>query len=251
MVSPNILKPEHAYTRYPINTQHFTLIAFLAPVIHSDTLSIYIEGDGLAWLTRTQASPNPTPTNPVALKLALLNKQGNVAYLARPCQYTNAAEAYNCNPHYWTDGRFAPEVITSMDQAIEALKQKTQARTIRLIGFSGGGSVAALVAARRNDVSYLVTLAGNLDHTAWTQHHGVSPLSDSINPVNIAADLRNTRQIHFSGSLDKVIPHSTTAHYRSVFTHSDSARFIVIPNTRHNCCWSAVWPELQHYIDTP
>ena len=32
---------------------------------------IYIEGDGLAWLDRTTVSANPTPQQPVALRLAL------------------------------------------------------------------------------------------------------------------------------------------------------------------------------------
>ena len=32
--------------------------------------NIYIEGDGLAWLSKRQKSLNPTPMNPVALHLA-------------------------------------------------------------------------------------------------------------------------------------------------------------------------------------
>ncbi len=36
------------------------------------TANVYIEGDGLAWITRRRLSSNSTPTNPVALKLATL-----------------------------------------------------------------------------------------------------------------------------------------------------------------------------------
>jgi hypothetical protein len=35
-----------------------------------NSLRVYIEGDGFAWKSRTQPSGNPTPHNPVALKLA-------------------------------------------------------------------------------------------------------------------------------------------------------------------------------------
>jgi hypothetical protein len=44
--------------------------------------------------------------------------------------------------------------------------------------------VASLVAARRHDVVRLVTVAGNLDHLAWTTLHGVSPLTGSLNPAD-------------------------------------------------------------------
>ncbi|MGA1373146.1 MAG: alpha/beta hydrolase, partial [Pseudomonadales bacterium] len=40
-------------------------------------LTIYIEGDGFAWATASQPSTDPTPINPVALRLALAHHAGN------------------------------------------------------------------------------------------------------------------------------------------------------------------------------
>ena len=33
-------------------------------------------------------SDNPTPVNPMLLKLATMDKRPNIVYIARPCQYT-------------------------------------------------------------------------------------------------------------------------------------------------------------------
>ncbi|MBY0406928.1 MAG: hypothetical protein K2Q01_04500, partial [Rickettsiales bacterium] len=60
---------------------------------------VYIEGDGNAWLTRSQPSPDPTPFVPVALQLALRDPSANVAYIARPCQYITGPA---CDIPVWT-----------------------------------------------------------------------------------------------------------------------------------------------------
>ena len=52
-----------------------------------EDVTIYIEGDGFAWVSRRQPSTNPTPVNPLALRLAATDPSPAVAYLARPCQY--------------------------------------------------------------------------------------------------------------------------------------------------------------------
>ncbi|GAB2181920.1 hypothetical protein DLREEDagrD3_21430 [Denitratisoma sp. agr-D3] len=48
------------------------------------------------------------------------------------------------------------------------------ARRLTLVGYSGGA--AALLAARCSDVVRLVTIAGNLDHRAWTRYHHITTL---------------------------------------------------------------------------
>jgi hypothetical protein len=81
-------------------------------------------------------------------------------------------------------------VISASNQAVDALKQRYGAQEIVLVGYSGGGAVAALVAARRTDVVRLVTVAGNLDHLAWTHLHSVPPpdrLSQSSRRLGRAA----------------------------------------------------------------
>jgi hypothetical protein len=58
--------------------------------------TIYVEGDGLAWLGRRTPSLDPTPVNPVALHLASRDKGPNVIYLSRPCHYTKLATPGAC-----------------------------------------------------------------------------------------------------------------------------------------------------------
>ncbi|WP_414683398.1 lipase family protein, partial [Methylophaga sp. UBA5088] len=145
----------------------------------SKRLTIYIEGDGLAWLNRRKISSDPTPVDPLVLKLAVHDKQA--VYLARPCQYVKSDR---CDKKLWTSARFSTEVVESMNQAVTELKNQFQASSLRLIGYSGGGAIATLLAAERNDVDQLVTVTGNLDTTAWTEMQHISALTDSLNPAD-------------------------------------------------------------------
>ncbi len=154
----------------------FSLMAYLPRTINpSPTLTVYIEGDGLAWIGGSRPSDDPTPANPLALRLALAQPAGNAAYLARPCQYAGRRDSA-CTDSYWTDRRFSREVVESTSIAIDALMLRFGADRLTLVGYSGGGAIAALVAAQRPDVVLLITVAGNLDHDNWTKHHNVLPL---------------------------------------------------------------------------
>ena len=208
----------------------------------ADHLTIYIEGDGLAWISSDQASSDPTPRRPLALQLALAQPQGNAAYLGRPCQYIDA-QASACAKQYWTQARFAPEVIQPSHLAIDQLKQRFGARHISLVGYSGGASVALLVAAGRQDISDVITVAGNLDHQAWTSYHHITPLSASLNPAHQIAALAKIRQVHFSGEKDRVIPPVLTNNFAHLFPQNSHVRVITVPDFDHQCCWAQNWPQ--------
>lgn len=130
----------------------------------------------------------------------------NVVYIARPCQFTRNDPA--CRSTYWTDRRFSEDVIASMNHAVDVLRAPA-AGPVHLVGFSGGGAVAALVAARRGDVASLRTVAGNLDHRALNAHHRVSPMPASLNAVDVAPRLAAVPQAHFVGTKDDVVPPSS------------------------------------------
>jgi dienelactone hydrolase len=223
----------------------FDLAAFV-PVTHQagDVLTIYIEGDGLAWLSSTDVSPDPTPIRPTGLRMALSHAQGNAAYLARPCQYVAAAEARNCTSTWWTDRRFAAEVVDASNQAISQLKQRFGARRLVLVGYSGGGAIAALVAARRQDVVRLVTVAGNLDHVLWTKVHFASPLSGSLNPADAWASLVKVHQIHFAGGKDSNVPHAIAEAFIARFPENGRPELRVIEEFDHACCWAENWGRI-------
>lgn len=225
-----------------IQTHGFDLTVF-SKFTHAAAPAIaYIEGDGLAWRSRRAPSGDPTPTNPVALRLAQADDAPNVIYLARPCQYTRGPA---CDKAYWTGKRFAPEVIAAMNSALDNILGRNNARGVRLVGFSGGGTLAALLAARRDDIIDLRTVAGNLDIEAHSRLHGLSPLHGSLNPAHDAARLRVIPQHHFTGADDKIVPLAIYQSYARALGDAPCLRHSVIAGASHEKGWDEKWARLQ------
>lgn len=227
-----------------IHTDSFKLRAYLPQVPKkTEVLNVYIEGDGLAWINSSTPSFDPTPANPLALKLALLDADAS-AYLARPCQFTGAEQQLGCSKKYWTTHRFSPEVIAASNEGVSQLKLRFFANKVRLIGYSGGGAVAALIAARRHDVAQLITVAGNLDHATWTKQHRISSLSGSLNPADEWNSLQEIPQHHYVGGKDSVIDESIAQGYVARYPVNKKPSINVIPTFDHHCCWESVWPSI-------
>jgi pimeloyl-ACP methyl ester carboxylesterase len=224
----------------------FDLASFSSPPSSSvqETLTVYIEGDGLAFLDRVTASADPTPTDPLALRLAIAGPQRPSAYLARPCQYALPDHGRNCGPALWTSRRYAPEVIDSLDRAVEVLKGSAGARRLVLVGYSGGGAVAALLAARRSDVAGLVTVAANLDVGYWVKRDGLEPLTGSLDPVAFATRLATVPQVHFVGGRDQVVGADVVRSYIARLPAPHRAALVEIADYDHRCCWADTWREL-------
>lgn len=236
------LTAEKNWQKLTIDTTLFPIQSYVSPIQTGDLLTLYIEGDGLAWISKTKVSSNPTPLNPMALKLALKDT-GKVAYLARPCQYL---QNELCLKKYWTSDRFSPDVISSMNQAVSYLKNKEGAKKLVLVGYSGGGAIAALIAARRNDVVKLITVAGNLHHGLWTQLKGVSPLTGSLDAVDYWRELTDIPQLHLVGEKDAVVPLAVALSYQAVFPDQHKPVIQLVPTYEHQCCWVDTWPKLIH-----
>lgn len=238
------LAAAHGWTAEVIAAGTFDLVAYAPTDFKKErSLTIYIEGDGFAWISPSRPSSDPTPLTPLALQLALAQPPGNAVYLARPCQYVDAKHS-GCSQRYWTEARFAPEVAQSTVRAIDQLKQRFGAKQLTLVGYSGGGAVAALVAARRDDVTGLITVAGNLDHRAWTVQHRIDSLSDSLNPADETNRLTNIKQWHFVGGRDSNVSPGLTQSYADLYAAHQRPRVIVEPNFDHQCCWVKAWPRL-------
>lgn len=221
----------------------FTLLAQLRVQAPGQPLRIYIEGDGFAWITRTRPSPDPTPRRPVALWLAARDPGPNVAWLARPCQYIMLARPGTaCDRSYWTHARMAPEVVEAVDAAVTALRQRTGATMVELIGYSGGGGVAAVLTARRTDVMTLRTVAGNLDSGAFVRHHRVSPMTGSVDAIGEAGRTRSVPQIHFVGEDDRIVPPFLADAF--VRRAGPAAVKVVVPGLDHSHGWDTMWPAL-------
>lgn len=209
----------------------------------SDVLTVYIEGDGFAYATRGRRAMDPTPSDPLALRLALQHPGGGaVAWLARPCQY--GARARNCRSDYWSIARYAPEVIDSTSAALDRLKTDASASRLILVGYSGGGALAALLAERRRDVSALVTVAANLDLATWVKANGLTPLTGSIDPATEAAKLSRIPQLHFVGADDRVIDVRIAYSFVARMAADAPVAVTVVQGQDHSCCWATYWPAL-------
>lgn len=240
----NDLAAKHGWRAETINTGFFRLRAYYSPQKNADAvLTVYIEGDGFAWLTPSQPSQNPTPIDPVALRMAQAQPDGNVAYLGRPCQYMEEQEP-NCTQRFWTTHRFAPQVITATNHAIDILKQEFSATRIVLVGYSGGATVAALAAENRHDIAGFISVAGNLDPHAWTDYHHLQPLEGSLNPSDWLLALSPLQQMYFAGEKDSVIPPSLIENFALRFPTANRPKVIIMPDYNHHCCWAENWQKL-------
>lgn len=214
-------------------------------------LTVYIEGDGAAWINRSQISPDPTPSNPVALKLAVIDAKINsgrqVLYLARPCQFVSFSENPSCNSFYWSSGRYSEAVISSMNMVISLAAKEIGAHNIDLVGYSGGAAAALLIAARRHDVSSIRTVAGNIDPEGLNKIQGVLALSGSLNPRAHIKALSKIPQIYWIGNNDPLITSSFT---RAMLKQISSTCIVMaeLPGVGHAAGWDTVWPRL---LSTP
>jgi predicted esterase len=229
-----------------IRTSHYDLKAFGRVQAQGEPLVVFIEGDGLAWRNRRVPSEDPSPTDPIALRLATIDKSPNVLYLARPCQYVSDTR---CNVTHWTSHRYEDAVIEAHHQAIQNYMNRHNLKGVRLVGFSGGGAVAALLASRRNDVIDLRTVAGNLDIQAHSDWHGVSQLSGSLNPVDYASRLAHVPQIHYIGGKDKVVPAQIYQSYALRLAlhqiREKCTQSVVVTKASHEKGWEEAWGQHQ------
>jgi pimeloyl-ACP methyl ester carboxylesterase len=176
---------------------------------------------------------------PVALDLAIADPGAPVFYLSRPCQFM-AWQAEACPTRLWAEGRFGGDVIAAMDGAVVAAERRVHATGLVLVGFSGGAAVAALLALRHPETELLVTVAGVVDHAAWTRLHRVAPLEKSLNPADQVEKLARIRQMHLVGTVDRNVPPVLIEGLVARYGDGSAAMIMTTPNG-HDCCWSEGW----------
>jgi pimeloyl-ACP methyl ester carboxylesterase len=227
--------------RESLRTDPFLLTAFVRLGAAQRPIDIYIEGDGHAWISRSEPALDPTPRQAMALQMAARDPAANVVYLARPCQFT----AYDprCEPAYWTGKRYSTEVIAALDQAISHYAAFAPGQGLNLIGYSGGGTLAVLIAARRTDVASIRTVAGNLDVDAVMRLHQVSAMPQSVNPIHEADRVAAIPQIHFSGGADRVVPPSIAERFARA-VGGTCVQTQVIAGMPHQGRWADQWPAM-------
>ncbi|HRP95470.1 MAG TPA: alpha/beta hydrolase [Rhodocyclaceae bacterium] len=217
----------------------FRLLAYYgAGFAASSRLHIYIDHDGRPWRGR-QVSDDPTPHDPLALRL-MVQDRTPALYLGRPCHF-GLDPRPPCNAWLWTHGRYGEEVVAAMAGAITAFVRERGFGELVLIGHSGGGTLAVLLAERLERTVALVTLAANLDIDAWAAMHGYTPLAGSLNPASRAPLPPSIAQLHYVGSADRNVPPALVRDYAR---RQAAAPVVEVPGFDHACCWVSAWPEL-------
>lgn len=235
----DIIKDQN-YKKQTIGTKYFDIFTVQDTNSQCKNINAYIEGDGLSWITRSIRSDDPTPLNPVALKLMKQDESDCKIYLARPCQYVHGK---SCEVKYWTSHRFNSKVIKSYDELLSKLKEKYKNDTFTLIGYSGGAAIASLSASKRDDISTLVTVAGNLNVKLWTDMKNFSPLYGSLDPIDFTQNLQDIKQYHLIGTKDRVIPQEILFSYMGKFSKKENIKYKQIEAT-HSCCYEEEFKKL-------
>ena len=207
----------------------------------ASTLHVYLEGDGSPERALRSVPPDPTPSQPLAMQLLALDPAPSLL-LGRPCYHG----AGPCSPWHWSEGRYGEDVVESMATALRRIASERGVQQLVLIGHSGGGTLAMLLAERLPGVRAVVTVAGNLDVAAWTRHHGSAPLQGSLDPATRSPLSRELVQLHLVGGHDDQVPPDVTA---PMIARQPSATRRLFPTFDHHCCWASAWPAVLADLD--
>jgi len=222
-----------------ISASPFILRAYERIHDRGGVANIYIEGED------TLADSSRTPFNPVALHLASKDKAENLIYLARPCQYTEMLDpAESCKTSYGKDARFSEDVIASYDIALNDIAKRYDISMFNVIGYSGGGAIATLLAAKRSDIVSLRTVAGILDHETYSDVATAPSFTKSLNPVNEASTLTKMPQYHFIGGRDNVVTPAVLHSYLQSMPPTNCVQTMMVQEADHTIGWVDKWPEL-------
>ncbi len=228
----------HSHT---FSSSNFAIASFMRITRENDSANIYIEGDGYSWINRTTLSSDPTPIDPIALRLAAIDKSDNVLYLARPCQYQNLSQSPECSTKVWSSHRYSPAVLDSYHQILDQIKASGKINKLHLIGFSGGGAIVGLLAATRNDIASMRTIGGNMNHSALNRQKRVSSLYGSLDAVDYAHNTSAIPQHHFYGGKDKIVPPWVSRTYLEKVGSPSCAKRFRVQNADHTTGWETFW----------
>ena len=209
----------------------------LEKIKNDNKLIVYIEGDGLSWVDRFTISSNPTPTDPLAFKMALIDEGENIIYLARPCQYEWNNQ---CNKEIWTISQYSSTILNSYKDIITHLS-KTY-KEIHLVGYSGGAGIAMYLGSIGNkNIKSIRTIAGNINHNELSKILKISRLKKSINFYSIEKKINTIPQVHYYGLKDKIVPNELQTSYKIRNSKNKCIKIESVSKATHNEGWVDFW----------
>ena len=90
------------------------------------------------------------------------------------------------------------------------------------------------------NVKKIITIAGNLDHLAWTQYHNLPLLNESMNLESYRKQFAKIPQIHYVGSNDEVMPPILARE----FVGKDDL-IIEVDGAGHNEGWGKIYNKIR------
>ncbi len=226
------------FKRLELNAEGFALSAFYQPgLAKGKRLHVYLEGDGRPWEQGVVPAADPTTRQALMLSLMAIDT-APALYLGRPC-YNGHADDVGCDSRLWTHARYGQQVIAAMSAALQNFSQQQGYDELLLLGHSGGGSLALLLAECLPQTQAVVTLAVNYDIDLWADHHGYQRLTSSENP---AKHLNNgIPEWHFLAEQDRTVP---PALILKALQHRPHSVVEIIPGIDHQHGWQRIWPQI-------
>lgn len=219
------------YTRRMMDGNGFKHVVF-APEAQArgKSLHVYIQGDGKPFISSRHPSPDPDGDICPVFKLMALDPAPK-ALMGRPC-YNGLAHSRNCGTYYWTLGRYSPQIVSSLVLCLK--KIAIDYREITLVGISGGGTLAVLVAEYVDKVNRIITMGANLDVNTWAHKHRYTPMTASMDPMRAKGPSPDVRQTHLAGGKDDNVPWTIIHSY---CLRHQNAEMVMVPEASHTGPW--------------
>tara|TARA_R110000850_G_C9982435_1_gene466137 strand:+ start:192 stop:1025 length:834 start_codon:yes stop_codon:yes gene_type:complete len=199
---------------------------------------VFIEGDGRPWRSGGRViSEDPTPKR--LLALGWMDKvPGPTLYLGRPCYLTSVADQ-SCDSLLWTYGRYSELVVQSMATGLESwLRLRPQITSLTVVGHSGGGVLALLLAERVVSVDQVIAVSTPVDIDLWAAMHRYTPLFASLNPARQHTWRKNVQRRLYFGEHDREVPPEAFLPAARVLP-GVSVR--IVEGVDHDCCGPDTW----------
>jgi predicted esterase len=238
----------------PIILGDYTLQSTIPKKIIKNEVVIVIEGDGYNEIINGSLEADLYVT--VALDYVQNYATGNTVYLGRPCQ--NYGGKSCLRPKGGGVSRYTEQKVSALNDAVGVIKLNTGASAVRLVGYSGGATMALLIANLRvsqglNDVSGIITLAGNLDHLATQLWHiekfGGATLGAGVNPIDILDTINHIPVIHYMGAKDEVVPARLSRKFIEK-SNKDCAVVVNLQKATHHENWREYFPAISSRVPT-